>query len=62
MNQLFIPELLTRKETASYLRVCLATLDNLNIPRTKIRHRVFYKRDKLDQWLEQNTEIKGVEK
>jgi len=55
-------ELFDRKETAIYLRICRSTLDNLPIPRIKIRRRVFYRKPELDQWLAQNTQIKGGQK
>ena len=44
-------ELLSRAEAASYLRICRTTLDRLNIPRTKIRKRVLYRRATLDSWV-----------
>ena len=44
-------ELMSREEAALYLRVCKTTLDRLNIPRTKIRKRVLYRRTTLDNWL-----------
>jgi hypothetical protein len=49
-------EVLSRKETAAYLGVCLSTLDRLDIPRTKIRHRVMYKRVELNKWIDAHTE------
>jgi len=49
-------EILSRKKAAAFLGVCLTTLDRLNIPKTKIRHRVMYRRDLLDKWLVEQTE------
>ena len=49
-------EILSRKKAAASLGVCLTTLDRLNIPKTKIRHRVMYRRDLLDRWLVEQTE------
>ena len=62
MNQTIASELFNRKEAADYLRVCRTTLDKLMIPRIKIRRSVFYRKHELEQWLTQNTEIKGGEK
>ena len=57
MNKVFRhPDLFTRKEAAVYLGVCLTTLDRLDVPRTRLRHRVFFKRDALDKWLDDITE------
>ena len=58
MNQTIISELFDRKESANYLRICLSTLDSLLIPRIKIRRRVLYKKSELDNWLNQNMQIK----
>jgi len=60
MKEIIVSELLTRKEAAAYLRICKTTLDKLKIPRVKIRHRVTYRKCVLEQWLTQNTQIKGV--
>jgi len=49
-------EILSRKKAAAFLGICLTTLDRLNIPKTKIRHRVMYRRDVLDKWLVEQTE------
>jgi len=49
-------EILSRKKAAAFLGICLTTLDRLNIPKTKIRHRVMYRRDLLDKWLVEQTE------
>jgi len=49
-------EILSRKKAAEFLGVCLTTLDRLDIPRTKIRHKVMYRRDLLDRWLVKQTE------
>jgi hypothetical protein len=46
---------LSRKETAAYLRVCKTTLDRLDIPRTRIRRRVVFKKAILDAWLDEHT-------
>jgi hypothetical protein len=44
-------EVLSRKQAAQFLGVCLTTLDRLNIPRTQIRKRVMYRKATLDSWL-----------
>jgi hypothetical protein len=62
MNQTISSELFNRTEAAGYLRICRSTLDTLVIPRIKIRRRVLYRRAELDQWLDQNTQIKGSKK
>lgn len=60
MKEVIFSEILSRKEVAAYLNICLTTLDNLDIPRVKIRHLVLYRRSDIDQWLTQKTQIKGV--
>jgi hypothetical protein len=53
MNSIQSPEVLMgRKQAAEYLgRICLTTLDRLNLPRVKVLRRVFYRRSTLDAWL-----------
>jgi len=51
-------EIMSRKKAAAFLGVCLTTLDRLDIPRTKIRHRVMYKREVLNKWVDEHTENK----
>jgi len=48
--------ILSRKQAAAFLGICTVTLDRLDIPRTKIRHRVMYKRDVLNKWIDDHTE------
>jgi len=55
-NDFDTPELLSRKEAAAHLGVCLTTLDRLDIPRTRVRHRVIFKRDVLNKWIDEHTE------
>jgi hypothetical protein len=50
------PLLLNRSEAARFLGIGLNTLGNLNIPRTRIRKRVLYRRDILEKWVRENTE------
>jgi hypothetical protein len=51
-------DILSRKNTAKFLGVCLTTLDRLDIPKIKIRHRVMYKREVLNNWIDEHTEKK----
>ena len=50
------PDILSRRETAALLGVCLTTLDRLDIPRTRVRHRVMYKRNVINKWIDDHTE------
>ena len=49
-------DILTRKEAAEFIGVCQNTLDQLDIPRTKVRRRVFYKRSEITKWIDDHTE------
>jgi len=49
-------EILSRKKAAAFLGVCLTTLDRLDIPKTRIRHRVMFRRDVLERWVVGQTE------
>jgi hypothetical protein len=49
-------EVLSRLEAAEFLGVCLSTLDRLDIPKTKIRDRILYKREVLRKWVDEHTE------
>jgi hypothetical protein len=51
-------DVLTRKEAAKFLGLCLTSLDRLDIPRTKFRHKVMYKREVLLKWIDEKTEKK----
>jgi len=54
-------QVLTRKEAAAFLGVCLTTLDRLDIPRTMIGRRPKYMRDSIIKWLtDQTEETEGV--
>ena len=50
------PDILSRKEAATFLGICMTTLDNLDIPRTKIGRRVMFRRDVLNKWIIEHTE------
>jgi len=52
-------DILSRKQAAELLGICRTTLDLLDIPRTKIRRRVMYKRAVLERWLDEHTEDKS---
>ena len=49
-------DILSRKDTAKLLGICLSTLDLLDIPRTKVRHRIFFKREAINKWIDDHTE------
>jgi len=49
-------EILSRREAAAYLGICLTSLDQLDIPRTKVGCRVMYKRDVISKWVDDHTE------
>jgi len=51
-------DIFSRKQAASFLGICLTTLDRLDIPRIRIRHRVMFKRDVLSKWADEQTESK----
>ena len=55
-------DILTRKEAAEFIGVCQNTFDQLNIPRTKVRRRVFYKRDEINRWLDEHTEKRRMKR
>jgi hypothetical protein len=57
-----LPEILSRKQAAKFLGICLTTLDRLDIPRTRIRHRVMYKLGVLSKWVDDNTESRHERK
>jgi len=49
-------DILSRREAAAVLGICLTTLDRLDIPRTRVRHRVMFKRDVIAKWIDDHTE------
>jgi len=55
-NDFGTPYILSRREAAEYLGICRATLDRLDIPRTRIRNRVMFKREVLLKWVDEHTE------
>jgi hypothetical protein len=49
-------EVLSRKEAAQYLHICLTLLDRTtDIPRSKIGKRVLFQKAKLDEWLSEHS-------
>jgi len=56
-------DVMNRREAAEYLGICLSTLDRLeDITRSRMRHRVAFKRDELNKWLDQHSERKRRKK
>jgi len=60
-NVTITPEIMTRKQTAKFIGICLSTLDRLGIPKTKVSHRIFYKTSVVRKWIDANTEKKRGE-
>jgi len=60
-NDFGTSDVLSRREAAAYLGICLTTLDRLDIPKTRIRHRVMFKRDVLNKWIDDHTEKSNSE-
>jgi len=58
-TKITVHDILSRKQAAQFLGICLTTLDRLEIPRTKVRHRVMYKREVLNKWIDDHTEKTG---
>jgi len=56
-----LDEILDRKSTARLIGICLTTLSRLDIPRIRIRRRIFYKRSVVLEYLESKTEIMAKE-
>jgi hypothetical protein len=52
--------LFSREDAAKYLGICLTTLGRLDISQTRIRRRVFYRKDILDAWIEKKTAPRGI--
>jgi len=53
------PVLMNRSEAARFLSVGLNTLRKLDVPKTRIRKRILYRRDILEKWVRDNTEKKS---
>ena len=54
MNTTNSDVLLTRKEAAVMLRVCVALLDRLHLPSVRFGRRVFYRRETLAAYIAAN--------
>jgi serine protease inhibitor len=52
------PFLLNRSEAAKFLGIGINTLSLLDIPKTQIRRRILYRRDILEEWVKEKTEVK----
>ena len=52
-------DILTRKESASFLRICITSFDRLKLPCIRLGRRVFYRRATLETWLISQEQIKG---
>lgn len=47
------PEIMTRRQCADYLKICLSNLDKSDCPRLKLStHAVRYRKSDVDKWLE----------
>ena len=44
-------EVMSRADVAAYIGIGKSTLDRLDIPKIKIRKRVLFKKEAVDQWL-----------
>jgi len=57
MNTAITQDILSRKQAAQFLGVCLTTLDRLDIPRTQVRKRVLFRKTTLEKWLEKQERV-----
>jgi hypothetical protein len=49
-------DILSRREAAQYLGICKNTLDKIDdLPKTRVRHRVMFKRVELNKWIDEHT-------
>ncbi|GBR76093.1 helix-turn-helix MerR-family like proteins [Candidatus Termititenax persephonae] len=48
-----VSEVLTRRQAAGYLKICLNNIDLLPIPRVRIGRSVRFRKADIDTWLEQ---------
>jgi len=58
-NQL--PEVFTRKEAATLLRICLASFDKLRLPSIRVGRRVLYLKKTLVAFLSANEQLKEAD-
>jgi hypothetical protein len=59
MNTTNIPEILTRKEAASFIRVCITSFDRMRLPCFRVGRRVFYRKSTLDAWISTQEKSEG---
>jgi len=52
MDTAMTQEVLSRKQAAAFLGICVTTLDRLDIPRMQIRKRVLFRKATLEKWLQ----------
>jgi hypothetical protein len=50
---------LTRREAADYLRVCLSVFDKLGVPRIQVRRKMLFRLETLDKWLAENEAVRN---
>jgi len=48
-------DVMSRAQVAAYIGIGKSTLDRLNIPKIRIRKRVLFKKEVIDQWLKEHT-------
>jgi len=48
-------DVMSRAQAAAYIGIGKSTLDRLNIPKIRIRKRVLFKKEAIDQWLKEHT-------
>lgn len=57
-----VPEIMTRRQCAGYLKICLSNLDKSDCPRLKLStHAVRYRKSDVDKWLERFEQKRGLE-
>ena len=55
-NTKTVPAVLSRRDAAGYMGICVALLDRSGIPYTQIGRRVIYQREVIDKWLDAQQE------
>jgi len=54
MDTAMTREIMSRKQAAQFLGICITTLDRLDIPRTQVRKRILFRKAALEKWLEKH--------
>ena len=62
MNTLKTPEILTRKEAALFIRVCITSFDKMRLPCFRVGRRVFYRKSTLESWISSQEQLKEEQK